>query len=176
MNKVAQTARNALLLLMALCTLTLVACATPTASASSLAKATATRITQVGAKVTTTATRRPTSTATARSIKKATATPRPKPARIDGFRVVYATELTREAQRTLVLIARGGPFPFRQDGVVFQNRERILPIKARGYYHEYTVITPGEDDRGARRIITGNNGEIYYTDDHYESFVRVLLP
>ncbi len=80
--------------------------------------------------------------------------------------------LPPEAQTTLDLIARGGPFPHRQDGVVFQNREKRLPKKDRGYYHEYTVATPGLHHRGARRIVTGGNPiEVYYyTDDHYDSF------
>jgi ribonuclease T1 len=73
----------------------------------------------------------------------------------------------------LDLIARGGPFPYRQDGVVFQNRERRLPIHVRGYYHEYTVPTAGASNRGARRIIRGDRGETYYTRDHYGTFVRI---
>jgi len=80
--------------------------------------------------------------------------------------------LPPEAKTTLDLIASSGPFPNRQDGVVFQNREQRLPKKSRGYYHEYTVKTPGLSHRGARRIITGGEPvEIYYyTDDHYDSF------
>jgi ribonuclease T1 len=73
----------------------------------------------------------------------------------------------------LELIAHGGPFPYRQDGVVFQNREGRLPAQGRGYYHEYTVPTPGASNRGARRIITGSHGEKYYTRDHYRMFVRI---
>jgi ribonuclease T1 len=120
-------------------------------------------------------TRAPTVAATTTS-KKATPTPRPKPARIDGMRTVYTFELPRQAQQTIVLIKRGGPFPFERDGITFQNRERILPNKPRGYYREYTVITPGSRDRGARRIVAGERGELYYTDDHYDSFVRVYEP
>ena len=80
--------------------------------------------------------------------------------------------LPPEAVETLALIRRGGPFPHRQDGVVFENRERELPAQPRGYYHEYTVETPGSRDRGARRIITGGDppSVYYYTDDHYRSF------
>ena len=80
--------------------------------------------------------------------------------------------LPAEAHETLRLIARGGPFPHRQDGSVFGNREGRLPGKPRGYYHEYTVDTPGVDHRGARRIITGGQppAVYYYTDDHYHSF------
>ena len=90
-----------------------------------------------------------------------------------GLPSVQAADLPREARRTLDLIAAGGPYPYSRDGVVFQNRERLLPRKTGGYYHEYTVTTPGEDDRGARRIITGTSGERYWTDDHYQSF-RVI--
>jgi ribonuclease T1 len=71
---------------------------------------------------------------------------------------------------TLRLIEQGGPFPFERDGVVFENREGQLPRKPRGYYHEYTVVTPGEHSRGARRIVTGDSGERYYSDDHYQTF------
>ncbi len=80
--------------------------------------------------------------------------------------------LPAEAKTTLELIASNGPFPNRQDGAVFQNREKRLPQKPRGYYHEYTVETPGLDHRGARRIVTGGNPVemYYYTDDHYDSF------
>lgn len=80
--------------------------------------------------------------------------------------------LPAEASGTLELIAHGGPFPHRQDGVVFENREHRLPERQRGYYHEYTVETPGLEYRGARRIITGGNPpvEYYYTDDHYRTF------
>ncbi|MGH8052070.1 MAG: ribonuclease domain-containing protein [Arenimonas sp.] len=80
--------------------------------------------------------------------------------------------LPPEAKTTLNLIGHGGPFPHRQDGVVFQNREQRLPKKSRAYYREYTVETPGLNHRGARRIITGGNPvEVYYySDDHYDSF------
>lgn len=84
--------------------------------------------------------------------------------------------LPPEARETLRLIERGGPFPYRQDGAEFQNRERLLPLHPRGYYREYTVKTPGSPDRGARRIVTGQGGEVYYTDDHYDSFRRVVMP
>jgi len=81
------------------------------------------------------------------------------------------SKLPSQAHDTLDLIKEGGPYPFPQDGTVFQNREGILPAQSSGYYHEYTVITPGSDDRGARRIVTGNKtDEDYYTADHYESF------
>jgi ribonuclease T1 len=97
----------------------------------------------------------------------------PIPERIDGFPVITRDELPPEALVTIDLIERDGPFPYRQDGAVFQNRERLLPRQPQGYYHEYTVETPGESDRGARRIVTGEGGEMYYTDDHYASFERI---
>ena len=83
------------------------------------------------------------------------------------------SSLPPQVSATVDLILQGGPFPYRQDGVVFANAERHLPIEARGYYHEFTVPTPGSPDRGARRVITGLDGEFYYTADHYESFRRV---
>ncbi|MFJ6835305.1 ribonuclease domain-containing protein [Streptomyces sp. NPDC091209] len=98
----------------------------------------------------------------------------PVPDRAGGLPTVPAAALPAEARATLVLIDRGGPFPYAKDGAVFGNFERELPGRARGYYHEYTVRTPGERDRGARRIVTGQRGEIYYTDDHYNSFKAVL--
>ncbi|MFI8347262.1 ribonuclease domain-containing protein [Streptomyces sp. NPDC085596] len=79
--------------------------------------------------------------------------------------------LPSQAHDTLDLIAQGGPYPYSQDGVVFQNREGVLPGQSSGYYHEYTVITPGESTRGARRIVTGQEyEEDYYTSDHYATF------
>lgn len=80
--------------------------------------------------------------------------------------------LPEQAHRTIALIQRGGPFPHRQDGGVFGNREGHLPRQPRGWYREYTVDTPGLDHRGARRIVTGGQPprEWYYSDDHYDSF------
>lgn len=86
---------------------------------------------------------------------------------------ISINKLPSEAKDTLNLIRRGGPFPYQKDGTVFQNRERRLPAKPRGYYREYTVPTPRSRDRGARRIVTGEGGEIYYTNDHYNTFFRV---
>lgn len=95
---------------------------------------------------------------------------------------IALADLPPEAHHTLRLIQRGGPFPYpRKDGSTFGNFERRLPAKARGYYHEYTVPTPGSRDRGARRIIAGEgrggdvatSGEYYYTDDHYRTFRRI---
>lgn len=81
------------------------------------------------------------------------------------------SDLPSQAYDTLRLIEQGGPFPYRQDGSVFYNREGILPQESTGYYHEYTVKTPGVSTRGARRIVTGqDHQEDYYTADHYASF------
>ncbi|MFF5005617.1 ribonuclease domain-containing protein [Streptomyces phaeochromogenes] len=91
-----------------------------------------------------------------------------------GMETVEEARLPAEARRTLDLIDEGGPFPYAKDGSVFGNFERELPRHERGFYHEYTVRTPGERDRGARRIVTGQGGEVYYTDDHYNSFRAVL--
>ena len=83
-------------------------------------------------------------------------------------------QLPREALETIALIRKGGPFPYERDGVVFGNRERLLPARERGWYREYTVRTPGERTRGARRIVAGRDGTLYYTDDHYRTFRRIL--
>ncbi|KAF5993798.1 MULTISPECIES: ribonuclease domain-containing protein [Streptomyces] len=81
------------------------------------------------------------------------------------------SNLPSQAYDTLDLIASGGPFPYSQDGAVFQNREGVLPSQSTGYYHEYTVITPGSSTRGAKRIVTGKKTqEDYYTSDHYVTF------
>lgn len=86
--------------------------------------------------------------------------------------------LPAEARETIALIQRGGPYPHRQDGSTFGNRERQLPQRPRGYYREYTVDTPGLSHRGAKRIVTGGDppDAWYYTDDHYESFRSFEVP
>jgi guanyl-specific ribonuclease Sa len=86
--------------------------------------------------------------------------------------------LPAQADDTVREILTGGPFPYRQDGVIFDNRERRLPTEPHGYYHEFTVRTPGSDDRGARRIIAGGSQPtapdvLFYTGNHYASFCRV---
>ncbi len=92
--------------------------------------------------------------------------------------VVALSELPREGRSTHALILSGGPFPFEKDGVVFGNRERLLPSSTRGYYREYTVKTPGVRHRGARRIVCGGLRTLpaacYYTADHYSSFRRIV--
>ena|SRR5436190_23490905 len=95
----------------------------------------------------------------------------PTPARSIG--TVSLSDLPREARETIALIRKGGPFPYDKDGAVFGNFERRLPLHERGYYKEYTVPTPRSRNRGTRRIILGKAGELYYTDDHYETFRRV---
>ena len=99
---------------------------------------------------------------------------RPCPARTPGCRSRRCRRCRRRPADTWKLIEKGGPYPYpRNDDVVFENREKRLPRKQSGYYHEYTVKTPGSADRGARRLITGQAHELYYTGDHYASFVVV---
>ena len=86
---------------------------------------------------------------------------------------VSVVDLPREARVTLSLIRKGGPYPYAKDGAVFGNREAHLPRRERGYYREFTVKTPGERTRGARRIVAGKGGEFFYTDDHYNHFRRI---
>jgi ribonuclease T1 len=100
---------------------------------------------------------------------------------VPGAKPVALAELPPEAVSTLQLIKRGGPFPYRKDGSIFQNREQRLPNRATGYYREYTVPTPNSRDRGARRIVAGlgktgdvrTSGEYYFTADHYRTFRRI---
>ena len=90
-----------------------------------------------------------------------------------GLPWVLEVELPPSAQDTLVLIDDGGPFPYSKDGSTFGNREGLLPDEPGGYYAEYTVPKPGEDDRGPWRLVTGEGDEVYWTQDHYSSFERV---
>ncbi len=90
-----------------------------------------------------------------------------------GLPIVRLADLPPEAALILDLIDRGGPFAEDEDGGTFRNDEEILPDRPRGYYREYTVPTPGSDDRGARRIVAGDGGELYWTGDHYRSFSRI---
>ena len=95
-------------------------------------------------------------------------------AELPAVRSVAIAELPPEAQRTIRVVRAGGPFRYERDGAVFGNFERLLPRRARGYYREYTVETPGLKHRGARRIVVGARGELYYTDDHYRTFKKVV--
>jgi ribonuclease T1 len=90
-----------------------------------------------------------------------------------GATEIRIAQLPAEARDTFRLIKQGGPFPYPRDGIVFSNRERQLPKRPRGFYHEYTVKTPGARNRGARRIVCGAVPECYYTDDHYQTFKRI---
>lgn len=98
----------------------------------------------------------------------ATATPS------SGLPTVAVAALPPEARTMLALIDRGGPYRYAQDGTVFSNNEGLLPARPNGYYHEYTVVTPGSPDRGTRRLVVGGDGDVYYTGDHYASFRQVL--
>ncbi|TJZ54616.1 ribonuclease [Streptomyces piniterrae] len=110
-------------------------------------------------------------TTTAHAATAHSATLRPATVRVTAVGHICYAKLPSQAHDTLKLIEKGGPYPYPQDGTVFDNREGILPDQDSGYYHEYTVETPGSPDRGARRIVTGEkNNEDYYTADHYESF------
>ncbi len=88
---------------------------------------------------------------------------------------VALSSLPVQARQTVTLIQHGGPFPYSHDGIVYQNREKQLPTEPAGYYHEYTVVTPGSDDRGERRVVTGKDGRFWYSDDHYASFRQIDL-
>ncbi|MBP2267310.1 ribonuclease T1 [Pseudarthrobacter sp. PvP004] len=104
----------------------------------------------------------------------ATAGATPAVANPSSLPTINASQLPKEARQTLALIAQGGPYPYDRDGVNFGNFEGLLPKKSGGFYKEYTVPTPGESDRGARRIIVGKDSAKYYTPDHYESFKFIV--
>lgn len=100
------------------------------------------------------------------------------PASMGPADTIAVSQLPPQGQSVMALIYQGGPFRYDKDGTVFGNRERILPAKKRGYYREYTVRTPSERTRGARRIICGGlkpaaPDACYYTDDHYASFRKI---
>lgn len=100
------------------------------------------------------------------------------PATADDVATVSVAELPQQGSQTYGLIRQGGPFPNEKDGVVFGNRERLLPAHQRGYYREYTVKTPGVSHRGTRRIVCGGQPRTpdacYYTADHYASFRKIV--
>jgi guanyl-specific ribonuclease Sa len=115
---------------------------------------------------------RPASTTTTTSASAAAAGS--VPGASSGLPVKTLSSLPKETAATWKLIQQGGPFPYpRNDGVVFHNNGNVLPRNKDGYYHEYTVDTPGAKNRATRRLITGSQRELYYTDDHYETFVVV---
>jgi ribonuclease T1 len=87
---------------------------------------------------------------------------------------ITENDLPKEASIVLMKINSGSYFKNKKDGAVFGNYEKRLPIKPRGYYQEYTVKTPGERSRGAKRIVIGKSGEKYYTDDHYKTFKEII--
>lgn len=92
---------------------------------------------------------------------------------VSGLPVIALTALPPEAATTVLRIAAGGPYPYPQDGTVFENREHLLPEREAGYYHEFTVPTPGTSGRGPRRVVAGAEGEMYWTPDHYDSFLWI---
>ena len=97
---------------------------------------------------------------------------------VDPQVTLKVAELPLQGAQTYALIHQGGPFAYEKDGTVFGNRERLLPLKKRGHYREYTVKTPGASNRGARRIVCGGQpttpDTCYYTADHYASFRRIV--
>ncbi len=117
---------------------------------------------------------RPAATADAEAIQEVDDGIEPHVA-VSDLPTVSLDALPIEAIDTITLIDAGGPYPFDRDDLVFQNREGLLPDRPLGHYREYTVITPGENDRGARRVVAGADGEMYYTADHYRSFEEITL-
>ncbi|WP_435203545.1 ribonuclease domain-containing protein [Janibacter sp. GS2] len=107
------------------------------------------------------------------STQSASATPGSDSTPESSLATIPQSRLPTQGQRMLDLIRSEGPFPDDRDGVTFHNREGILPSQERGYYREYTVPTPGEDGRGARRIVGGEGGDRYWTEDHYASFRQI---
>jgi ribonuclease T1 len=91
-----------------------------------------------------------------------------------GLPGIAVADLPQQARDTLALIDRGGPYPYSQDNTVFGNLERVLPERPKGYYREYTVVSPGSSSRGTRRLVVGAQGDIYFTADHYQTFRQVL--
>ncbi len=100
------------------------------------------------------------------------------PALGESISTITIAEMPQQGAQTYALIHQGGPFAHAKDGVVFGNRERLLPAQKRGFYHEYTVATPGSKNRGAKRIVCGGQPKApeicYYTADHYASFRKIV--
>lgn len=111
---------------------------------------------------------------TAQAAAEPTAAPSPTPFRFSELAPITLDELPAEALDTLGLIMAGGPYPYDRDDITFFNREGLLPPRPTGHYREYTVDTPGLSHRGARRVVAGADGELYYTDDHYDSFREIV--
>jgi ribonuclease T1 len=100
-------------------------------------------------------------------------TPSPSPSPSLDLRSISNPDERAAITTVVAAIDRGGPFPYRKDGATFENREQRLPSHARGYWREYTVPTPGSPDRGARRLVGGDRRELYYSRDHYRSFIAI---
>lgn len=98
-----------------------------------------------------------------------------KPGASSSAGTVPLSALPAQARQTVTLIRQGGPYPYPEDGTVYRNLGKQLPTEPPGYYREFTVPTPSESDRGARRIIAGRDGTLYYTGDHYQTFHRISL-
>lgn len=114
-----------------------------------------------------------TAAAPTRTSTTGTTAPTGRSTPVSGLPTVAESALPDEADTTLALVRAGGPYPYAEDDGVFGNRERILPRQRSGYYREYTVETPGEGDRGPRRLVRGAEGDLYWTSDHYASFRQV---
>lgn len=85
--------------------------------------------------------------------------------------IVATTNGLVNVRSTIDRIKAGDKLPHRHDGSVFQNREGLLPKQIDGYYREFVHPTPGVKGPGAQRVIQGQNGELYYSPDHYRTFV-----
>lgn len=107
----------------------------------------------------------PTGTATARAVE---------PMASNGLPTISVGQLPEQGRETLRLIHAGGPFPYSRDGIVYHNNSGALPAHADGWYHEYTVVTPGVQGRGPRRIVCGSDSTCYWTPDHYSTFYRIV--
>ena len=97
---------------------------------------------------------------------------------IDGMRIVdqktgQIFQGKIDLGPTLERIASGGSFPHRNDGSVYQNRSGALPQKTVGYYTEYVHPTNGIAGPGPQRIVVGKGGEMFYTPDHYKTFIPI---
>jgi guanyl-specific ribonuclease Sa len=78
-----------------------------------------------------------------------------------------------KTQKTLDRIAKGQTDPHPNDGAIFENRKSPLPPHELGYYMEYVYRQEGAATPGLERVVVGKGGEVYYTPDHYETFLRI---